>query len=62
MSGPSHSSDSDTYPAIYTDSILEKRIDYMFTSDNLISVTEAGIAKKTLVSNHLSTFADIQLC
>ena len=53
--------ESDTYPAIYTDSAPEKRIDYVFTSDDRISVKEAGIDEETLVSDHLPTFADLQL-
>ncbi|WP_227380970.1 endonuclease/exonuclease/phosphatase family protein [Haladaptatus halobius] len=53
--------ESDTYPAIYTDSAPQERIDYVFASDDRISVTEAGINEETLVSDHLPTFADIRL-
>lgn len=53
--------DSNTYPAIYTDSAPEQRIDYVFTNDDRISVTDAGIDEETLVSDHLPTFATIQL-
>ncbi|GAA0250458.1 endonuclease/exonuclease/phosphatase family protein [Haladaptatus pallidirubidus] len=53
--------DSNTYPAIYTDSTPEQRIDYVFISDDRISVTDAGIDEETLVSDHLPTFATLQL-
>lgn len=53
--------ESDTYPAIYTDSAPEKRIDYVFTSDDGITVEDAGIGEETLVSDHLPTIADIRI-
>lgn len=53
--------DSYTYPAIYTDSAPEKRIDYAFTSDDRITVEEARIDEETLVSDHLPTVIDLQI-
>lgn len=53
--------ESYTYPAIYTDSAPQKRIDYVFTSDDGITVEDAGIGGETLVSDHLPTVADLQI-
>lgn len=53
--------ESYTYPAVYTDSAPEKRIDYVFTSNEGITVEDAGIGEETLVSDHLPTVADIQI-
>ncbi|WP_254547100.1 endonuclease/exonuclease/phosphatase family protein [Halomarina pelagica] len=52
--------DSYTYPGVYTDAAPEKRIDYVFVSDD-VSVDDAGIAEETLVSDHLPTVADLRI-
>ncbi|MFC7155004.1 endonuclease/exonuclease/phosphatase family protein [Halomarina halobia] len=53
--------DSYTYPAVYTDSAPEKRIDYVFTSADGVAVEDAGISEETLVSDHLPTVADLRI-
>lgn len=54
------SGDADTYPAIYTDAEPERRIDYVFSSEDVL-IEDAGIAEKTLVSDHLPTIADLRI-